>query len=53
MNRNEVKRVRIPERTVLVITTVSRGNVDGAEWEVSSNLLFDFYVPSTNVKRNH
>lgn len=43
----------IPERAALVITTVPRGNVDGAEREVGSNLLFDFYVPSTNVKRNH
>lgn len=43
----------IPERTALVITTLSRENADGAEWEVSSNLLFDFHVPSTNIKRNH
>lgn len=40
----------IPERAAFVITTVPRGNVDGAEQGVSSNLLFDFYVPSTNVK---
>lgn len=53
MDRNEIERVRIPERTGLGITILSRENVDGADGDVSSNFLFDFYVPITNVKRNH
>lgn len=48
-----MERVKIPERTALGITSLSRENVVGAEGEVSSNFLFDFYLPKTNIKRNH
>ena len=53
IDRNGMERVKIPERTALGITSLSRENVVGAEGEVSSNFLFDFYVPRTNIKRNH
>ena len=53
MDRNGMERVKIPERTAFGITSLSRENVVGAEGEVSSNFLFDFYIPRTNIKRNH
>ena len=48
---NDIESIRIPERIALVITTLSRENIGSAEGEVSSNFLFDFYIPSTKVKK--